>query len=58
MTILKGSVIPHCESIPTEIEVAYQIVSRLVAKGILKVRKEMIGDITLFLWELKTESEN
>ena len=55
MIILKGGYIPHCEHIPVEIEVAYGIVSALQEKGLLEVRKEEIGDIKFYVWELKTE---
>ena len=55
MIILKGGYIPRCEVIPVEIEVAYGIVSVLQEKGLLEVRKEEIGDIQFYAWELKTK---
>ena len=58
MTILKGGYIPRCEVIPVEIEVAYGIVSVLQQKGLLEVRKEEIGDIQYYVWELKTKEDD
>ena len=57
MIILKGGYTPHCENIPVEIEVAYGIVSTLQEIGLLKVRKNEIGDKQYYVWELKTEKD-
>ena len=54
MTILKGGVTPRCENLPTEIEVAFNIVSSLMDKKLLTIRKDMIGDTPYYLWELST----
>lgn len=54
MTIIKGGVIPRCENLPTEIEVAFNIVSLLIYKKLLTIRKDMIGDTPYYLWELAT----
>ena len=58
MIILKGGYIPHCENIPVEIEVAYGIVSTLQESGLLKVRKNEIGDKQYYVWELKSEKDD
>ena len=58
MIILKGGCIPRSEVIPVEIEVAYVIVSTLQQKGMLEVRKEEIGDIQYYVWELKTKEDD
>lgn len=55
MTIIKGGVTPRCENLPAEIEVAFYIVSSLIAKKLLSIRKEMIGEKPCYLWELATE---
>ena len=52
MTIIKGGVTPRCENIPAEIEVAFYIVSSLIDKKLLTIRKDMIGDKSYYLWEL------
>lgn len=54
MTILKGGVTPRCENLPAEIEVAFNIVSSLIDKKLLTIRKDMIGDTPYYLWELAT----
>lgn len=60
MIILKGGYTPYyenipCENIPVEIEVAYGIVSTLIERGLLKVRKNEIGYKQHYVWELKIE---
>ena len=54
MTIIKGAVIPRRENLPTEIEIAFSIVSSLIDKKLLTIRKDMIGDKPYYLWELAT----
>lgn len=56
MKTLKGGVFPHVGTIPNEFEVAYQIVSELQRTNVLKIRKEMIGDMPYYIWELKIET--
>lgn len=56
MKTLKGGVFPHIGTIPNDFEVAYQIVSELQRTNVLKIRKEMIGDMPYYIWELKIEN--